>query len=260
MNSVLSHAKRLLGIGGFGGFLLLLLSHLSWLNDAAQTVQFALTATGNGKVATVWNDLFIQHANAWVTTFGFAILVWVVVRPEPVVIPKNGGGKNRIGAAIDDAASLEIMWLPGENNYYMYYGPSDIALQYRICVMNRSKAYKAVNVQVTLESIDPPVLECAPCCLRLKNDVRQDGDPRPYLENFDLKPEEPRFIDLLAQNPSDADLWLLHTVRHYTPFIKKQPYTLIISTTADNNAKADRKKFEIFKNGLYWQMRMVPLS
>ena len=44
----------------------------------------------------------------------------------------------------------------GENNYYMYYGPNNDALQYRICIVNESKIHKAVNVQVTLESIDPP--------------------------------------------------------------------------------------------------------
>jgi len=256
----LPRLKRLLGIGGFGGFSLLLLSHLSWLNDAAQTVQFALTATGNSKVANIWNDLFIQHANAWVTVFGFAVLVFVVVRPEPASVPNLRGGKNEIGEVRDDVAQLKILWLPGENNYYMYYGPNNDALQYRICIVNESKIHKAVNVQVTLESIDPPVLECAPCGIRLKNDARKDDDPTPYIEKFDLKPGEPKFIDLLAQSPHDAHIWILHTIRHYSPLVQKQPYTLVISTMADNNARTDRRTFEIFKNGLYWQMRMLPLS
>ncbi len=82
MISVRSRVKRLFGFSGFGGFLLVAFGYISWLNEAAQTVQFALTATGNSAVALVWNDLFMQHANAWVTGLGFLLLVWVIVKPE----------------------------------------------------------------------------------------------------------------------------------------------------------------------------------
>lgn len=79
---MVSRLKRIFGLGGFAGFLLLAIGHISWLNDAAQTVQFALTATGNSAVASVWNDLFVLHANAWITGLGFLLLVWVIVRPR----------------------------------------------------------------------------------------------------------------------------------------------------------------------------------
>ena len=92
MISARSRLKRLLGLGGFGGFLLLAIGHISWLNDAAQTVQFALTATGNSAVASIWNDLFVQHANAWITGLGFLLLVWVVVKPETTTQPKAAVG------------------------------------------------------------------------------------------------------------------------------------------------------------------------
>jgi hypothetical protein len=143
----------------------------------------------------------------------------------------------------------------------MYYGKGDAALHYRICVINRSPTDKAVNVQVMLGELEPPELPCAPCFMRLMNDIRKDEDPTPFKESFDLKPLHSQFIDLLAQDPNwnEAKFWCHHVVRQISPLIPKQQYTFVISASSDN-VTPDRKRFTLFKNGPYWQLREAPLA
>jgi hypothetical protein len=79
---ILPRLKRLFGLGGLGGFLLLVFSNLAWLSSLAQSVQFALTVNGEGRLATIWNSFFVAHGNVWLTILGFCMLIWVIVRPE----------------------------------------------------------------------------------------------------------------------------------------------------------------------------------
>ena len=159
-----------------------------------------------------------------------------------------GAAKNRP----DDKATLEILWKPGEMTYHMHYGEGMRALHYRICIVNLSDTKLVRNVRVRLEALYPPVLPCVPCLLRQMNDI--PGPYVPYKESFDLSPGKEQFIDLLAQGPDDANMWVLHTVKGIPELVKKQPYKLIISVTSDN-AASDTKTFELFENGPYWHMR-----
>jgi hypothetical protein len=226
---------------------------LSWLNDAAQTVQFALTATGSSKVSAVWNDLFMQYSNTWVTILGFSILVWAIIRPRA----EHGDSYSTNNVKQD---VLEILWKPGETDYCLYYGTNEATLHYWINVFNHSKTKKALNVQVFLEALDPPDLKCAPCILRQKNDIRRDSDHTPYKDSFELKPQHGQFLDLLVQDPGMAEFWILHTVRNYSVQVPRKAYKFTLVATTDDPKIKTHKSFELFKNGPYWQMREIPLK
>jgi len=149
---------------------------------------------------------------------------------------------------------IEILWKSGEQTYHMYYGKDNLTIHCRICVVNRSETAKITNVQVQLKSLTPHELPCVPCCLRLMNDLTR-GDQR-FIETFDLKPGESRFVDVMAQDPDDTKLWIWHTVRGIPEVVPAQPYVLTVAVTGDN-ASGDEKQFQLFKNGPYWNMKGV---
>ncbi|MEP7362308.1 MAG: hypothetical protein ABI972_03565 [Acidobacteriota bacterium] len=184
----------------------------------------------------------------------FAVFLYARARPMAAPVVASDGVPT-------EPDRLEILWRPGEANYHMYYGTNEMALHYRICVINRNRIKKALNVQVQLEDIEPLELPCVPCFLILMNDIRKDNDPRPYKDSFDLKALHSQFVDVLAQDPAweQKKFWIHHVVKEVERLIPIQQYSFTISATSDNLA-GDRRRYTLFKNGPYWQMREVPLN
>lgn len=156
-----------------------------------------------------------------------------------------------------DPPALEIKWEPENDptNYiHRYEQPGDpqktTQTHYRVCVVNLSKSQSAVDVEVELEELIPPVMACVPCHLRLKN-----KKPPDVPEKFTLTPEGRQFIDVMRWGPTANTFDIWHTVLHQRTDISAQPYTMKIAAAA-SNAKRVWRYFEVFRDGLGWGFRV----
>lgn len=158
--------------------------------------------------------------------------------------------------AANEMPQLEIVWdgRPDAKTYRMHYGVNGKTLHFRVAAVNKSTLHKVSNVKVRLTALEPDLMPCVPCCLRLMNDIHDS--PEPYIERFELAPEEQRFVDVLAQDPDPnvPSFFLWHTVHRISVVLPKQFYRFTIAITGDN-AKADSKSFELVEEGEYWEMK-----
>ncbi len=118
---------------------------------------------------------------------------------------------------------------------------------YRIGVVGLS-ASQLENVNVYLESIEPPVLPCLPAHLHIMNDNLPIGSHERYKESFEINSgDPPKFIDVvIIPNPEAPDskrFEIQHIVNHLAGLVAGT-YRLTILVTA-KSGQPDRAKFLI---------------
>jgi len=152
-----------------------------------------------------------------------------------------------------DALRLRIVWKPGEPVFvHSYKLPPDPAInvEFRVCVVNTSTRTTLTDIRVRLQDLQPYELPCVPCGLRLMNNTKD-----PLIDRFDLHPGEEQFVSVFVQKPTAPLFWFLHTTPGIEWTVPAQPYSMrIVASCGQTRAE---QGFEVIKNGLQWEMRVV---